>query len=48
MQQPAPLYQNRVVCHLLSERMLEGVLDVSHGGLLVNEFTQLQVVQRAI
>jgi len=48
MKQAAPLRQDRVVRHLLGQRMLETVLGVGKSWLFVDEFTKLLVAQHPL
>lgn len=43
-----PVRQHRIVGDLLSQRMLERVLDLREGGLFVDELAELQVAQHAV
>src|SRR5262249_52995596 len=44
---PAPIVQHAAVCHLMGERMLEGVLGVRIETSLVEEFGGLQAAKSA-
>src|SRR6266851_1594490 len=48
VKQLSELDEHRLVCHLLSERVLEDVLDIAGGRLFVDELGKLQIMQHAV